>query len=132
MYPEFKLIKDWYLETDILGVKNKILIHTKGQVFKSNDSGEYHITHGGWSEENPRIGGRIITDEQGMSSAQDVDGGLLFEKVIQKELNLHIEEISEDDDNVERNWRIQLDVKTTRKKLNEIQHLVDKYIKPIL
>ncbi len=44
---KFKLKKDWYLETDILGIKNKTLILTEGQEFLPNELGEYHIVYGG-------------------------------------------------------------------------------------
>jgi len=43
-----------------------------------------------------------------------------------------IEEIPEDDDILVRNWRIQLDVKTTRKKLKEVQRIIEEQVKPIL
>jgi len=129
--PSFTLKKDWYLETDILGIKNKTLIFTKGQIFKPNENGEYHIIHGGWSEKNPNIGGRMILLEEDMKLAND-NGEILFDIIVEKDMNLKIEEISEDDENVERNWRIQLDVKTTRKKLKEIQKIIEEKVKPIL
>jgi hypothetical protein len=43
-----------------------------------------------------------------------------------------IEEIPEDDDILVRNWRIQLDVKTTKKKLKEVQRIIEEHVKPIL
>ena len=132
MLPDFKLKKDWYITTNILGVKNRTLILTEGHTISPTETGEYHIIHGGWSEENPRVGGRMILDEEGMSNALDEDGYCLFDKIETSDLELIIEEVPEDDDNLEKNWRIQLDVKTTRKKLKEVQRIFEEKIKPIL
>ena len=128
----FKLKKNWYLETDILGIKNKTLIFTEGQIFKPTDIGEYHIIHGGWSEENPTIGGRMILSEEEMRIAND-NGELLFDEVKpSQELLIKIDEISEEDENVIKNWRIQLDVRTSRKKLKEIELIINEKVKPLL
>ena len=130
--PSFKLKKDWYLETDILGIKNKTLIFTEGQIFEPNEKGEYHITHGGWSENTPNVGGRMILLEDEMKSAND-NGVLLFDIIEPKQnIEVVIQEISEDDDLIVRNWRIQLDVKTTRKKLKEVEKIINEMVKPIL
>ena len=57
----------------------------------------------------------------------------ILEEVIEdNDLEIIIEEIPEDDDILVRNWRIQLDVKTTRKKLKEIEKAVNEHIKPLL
>ena len=58
----------------------------------------------------------------------------IFEEIKEEsdDFEIIIEEIPEDDDILVRNWRIQLDVKTTRKKLKEIQKIVEEQIKPIL
>ena len=132
MLPDFKLKKDWYITTNILGVKNRTLILTEGHTILPTENGEYHIIHGGWSEENPRVGGRMILDEEGMSNAVDEEGQLLFERIDHFDSELIIEEVPEDDDNQIKNWRIQLDVKTTRKKLREVQRVFEEQIKPIL
>lgn len=132
MLPEFKLKKDWYITTNILGVKNRTLILTEGHIISPTENGEYHIIYGGWSEENSRVGGRMILDEDGITNALSEDGEFLFEKIETSNLELIIEEVPEDDDNLEKNWRIQLDVKTTRKKLKEVQRIFEQQIKPIL
>ena len=131
-FSNFKLKKDWYLETDILGIKNKTLIFTKNQLFSPNESGEYHIVYGGWTENTPNVGGRMILDESQMMSAND-NGEILFEKVNQTvDITIKIDEISEEDENSIRNWRIQLDVKTSRKKLKEIERVINEKVIPIL
>lgn len=130
--PSFKLKKDWYLETDILGIKNKTLIFPEGQLFEPTESGEYHIIHGGWSESNPSIGSRMILSEDDMKLAND-NGTLLFDIVEpQQTVEIVIQEIPEDDDQLVRNWRIQLDVKTTRKKLKDIEILIKDKVLPLL
>jgi hypothetical protein len=132
MLPDFKLKKDWYITTNILGVKNRTLTLPEGHIITPTKNGEYHIMCGGWSEDTPHIGCRIISDEEGMSNAVDEDGEFLFEKIETSDLELIIQEVPEDDDNLEKNWRIQLDVKTTRKKLKEVQRIFEQQIKPIL
>jgi hypothetical protein len=132
MLPDFKLKKDWYITTSILGVKNRTLILSEGHTITPTKNGEYHIIYGGWSEDNPRVGGRMISDEEGMSNAVDEDGKSLFERIDHFDSELIIEEVSEDDDNQVKNWRIQLDVKTTRKKLKEIQRIFEEQIKPLV
>jgi hypothetical protein len=132
IFPKFILKKDWFIETDFLGIKNKQLIYNKDQVFESNEKGEYHIIYGGWSEENTKVGGRMILDEEKMRLANYGDE-LLFQVIDESpDFEIIIEEIPEDDDILVRNWRIQLDVKTTRKKLKEVQQLIEEHIKPIL
>lgn len=132
MLPEFKLKKDWLITTNILGVKNRTLILTEGHVITPTENGEYHIIYGGWSEDTPHIGGKMVLDEEGMSNAVDEEGQLLFERIDHFNPELIIEEVDDDDDNLIKNWRIQLDVKTTRKKLKEVQRIFDEQIKPIL
>lgn len=132
MLSDFKLKRDWFITTDVLGIKNRTLILPEGHIISPTEMNEYHIIYGGWSEENPKIGGRMILDEEGMINACGEDGKNLFEKYNFFDPELVIEEVNEEDDNLERNWRIQLDVKTTRKKLKEVQRIFDEQIKPIL
>jgi hypothetical protein len=42
-----------------------------------------------------------------------------------------VEELLEDED-VVKSWRIQLDVKTTRTKLREVEKIINDMVKPIL
>jgi hypothetical protein len=78
-------------------------------------------------------GGSMILDYNGIKEAKQ-DGKLLFEEVNENknELELIIQEVPEDDDNLIGNWRIQLDVKTTRKKLKEIEKVFRETIDNIL
>lgn len=130
--PKFILKEDWYLETDILGIKNKTLIFTKGQEFKSNTDGNYELTYGGWSENTPNVGGRMILSEDEMRNANN-EGVLLFDVIEWKEeLEIIVEQIPDNDDELVRRWRIQLDVTTTRKKLKEIEQIVNEKVREIL
>ena len=131
-FPKFRLKKDWYIEVDILGIKNKTLILTEGQVFEVESDNNYHIIYGGWSEKSTNVGGRMILDEEKMRLANDGDE-LLFEAIDEKpDLELIIEEVPDDDDILVRNWRIQLDVKTTKSKLKEVQRIIEEHVRPIL
>lgn len=128
----FRLKKDWFLETDLLGLKNKTLIFEEGHIFKPTENGEYHIIFGGWSEENTKVGGRMILSEEEMSKAED-NGELLFEIEKPKQnIEIVIQEVPEDDDVQIKNWRIQLDVKTTRKKLKEVERMINEKVIPLL
>jgi len=43
-----------------------------------------------------------------------------------------VEEIPDSEEYVVKNWRIQLDVKTTRAKLREVEKIINEMVKPIL
>ena len=118
-YPKFKLNKDWNIESDFAGIKNKILIFSEGHTFESNEEGLYIIE---W------IGGKMSFTEDQMRLNKE----LFTPEEIRDDIEIHIEEISENDDILVRNWRIQLDVKTTRKKLKEVQRIIEEQVKPIL
>ena len=121
--PKFILRKDWNIETEFAGIKNKILIFSKGKVFESDDSGDYIIE---W------IGGRMTLDVDGMKSAND-NGDILFDIIEEKkDIEIKVEEVSDDDEELIKNWRIQLDVKTSRKKLKEIEKIINEKVKEIL
>jgi hypothetical protein len=78
-------------------------------------------------------GGSMILDYNGIKETKQ-DGNILFEEIKENktELELIIQEVPEDDDNLIGNWRIQLDVKTTRKKLKEIEKVFRETIDNIL
>jgi hypothetical protein len=54
----------------------------------------------------------------------------IFEKL--PELKLDVREITEDDENKIGNWRIQLDIKTSRKKLKEIEKFIRENVNEML
>ena len=121
--PKFILRKDWNIEPEFAGTKSKILIFSKGKVFESDDNGDYIIE---W------IGGRMTLDVDGMKSAND-NGDILFDIIEEKkDIEIKVEEVSDNDEEIIKNWRIQLDVKTSRKKLKEIEKIINEKVKEIL
>jgi hypothetical protein len=131
-FPKFILQKDWFLETELLGIKSKTLIYKSGQEFTANTDGQYHIIFGGWSENTPNVGGRMILDIEQMRLATDGPDDLLFKEIITNPVEIKISEISEDDEDIVRNWRIQLDVKTSKKKLKEIERMINEKVLPLI
>jgi hypothetical protein len=132
-FPKFLLKNDWYVESKILNQVTKELLFEKGRIFES-ETGIYDIIWGGWSETN-QVGGRMQLSEKMMRDAQDADKGLMFEQVpeeIKEEVVMSVEEIPDSEENEIKNWRIQLDVKTTRAKLREVEKIINEMVKPIL
>ena len=88
---------------------------------------------GGWSEENTNIGGRMQLTEKMMRETQDGSNSMFEEMPVEvkEEVIMTVEELLEDED-VVKSWRIQLDVKTTRTKLREVEKIINDMVKPIL
>ena len=123
-FPKFLLKEDWYIETKLLSQVNKELVFEKGHVFES-ENGIYDIV---WS------GGKMSLTEKMMKEAQDEDKNSMFEEIpveVKEEVIMTVEELLEDED-VVKSWRIQLDVKTTRTKLREVEKIINDMVKPIL
>ena len=117
---KFKLTRDWNYETTFLGKTVSKTLYKEGHIFEPNSEGKYEIIQ--------PTGEIIVISNDEMKTIEHL------EKVIEKsnDYEIIIEEIPEDDDELVRNWRIQLDVKATRKKLSEVQRLIEEHIKPIL
>jgi hypothetical protein len=117
---KFKLKEDWNYETTFLGKTVSKTLYKEGHIFELNSEDNYEII---------QPTGEIITLNQ--SEMEKID---MLEKIIEKdnEIEIIIEEIPDDDDILVRNWRIQLDVKTTRKKLKEIQKIIEEKVKPLI
>jgi hypothetical protein len=116
---KFKLTQDWIHESTFLGKTTSKKLYDKGHVFES-ENGIFKIID---------YNGEICELDE--SQIRNFD---IFEEVVEKnnEFEIIIEEVPEDDDILVRNWRIQLDVKTTRKKLKEVQRIIEEHVKPIL
>jgi hypothetical protein len=70
-----------------------------------------------------------------MRDTKDKYQNFLFEEMntdIKEEVIMTIEEIPESEEYEVKNWRIQLDVKTTRSKLREVEKIINEIVKPIL
>lgn len=117
---KFKLKEDWNYETTFLGKTVSKTLYKEGHIFELNSEDKYEII---------QPTGEITTLNQ--SEMEKID---MLEKIIEKdnEIEIIIEEIPDDDDILVRNWRIQLDVKTTRKKLKEIQKIIEEKVKPLI
>jgi hypothetical protein len=116
---KFKLTKDWIHETTFLDKTITKKMYEKGHIFEPVDNC-YEIIH--------HTGEIFKLSESEMKSFD------FLEEIKEKsdDFEIIIEEIPEDDDILVRNWRIQLDVKTTKKKLKEVQRIIEEHVKPIL
>ncbi len=114
---KFKLKEDWIHESTFLGKKVSKKMYDKGHIFEPVDE-TYEIIH--------HTGEIFKLTESEMKSFD------ILEEVKEEEFEIIIEEVPEDDDIPVRNWRIQLDVKTTRTKLREVEKIINEVIKPIL
>jgi hypothetical protein len=59
----------------------------------------------------------------------------MFEEIpleVKEEIKMTVEEIPDSEEYAVKNWRIQLDVKTTRAKLREVEKIINEMVKPIL
>jgi hypothetical protein len=121
--PKFILNQDWTYETEFLGSKSIKTLYKKGEIFESNEDGKYQIII--------PTGEITLIDLEGIRNIK-INDTLIFDEESEEEFEIIIEEVLEDDENIVKNWRIQLDVKTTRKKLKEIEKIINKMVKPIL
>lgn len=124
-FSKFLLKEDWYIESKLLNQVTKELVFEKGHLFET-ENGIYDIV---WS------GGKMSLTEKMMRETQDGDKGLMFEEIpveIKEEVKMTVEEIPDSEEYAVKNWRIQLDVKTTRAKLREVEKIINEMVKPIL
>jgi hypothetical protein len=124
-FPKFLLKEDWYIETKLLSQVNKELVFEKGHVFES-ENGIYDIV---WS------GGKMSLTEKMMRESEDENKNPMFEEIpleVKEEIKMTVEEIPDSEEYAVKNWRIQLDVKTTRAKLREVEKIINEMVKPIL
>ena len=110
----FKLKKDWIIKSEFLDNGTKTIFE-KGHVFKPNENGEYIIT-------SP-IGERKLSFDEMLDNDR-------FELI--KEHQMNVSKVDSSTDEEVNNWRIQLDVKTTKSKLKEVQRLIEEHVYPIL
>jgi DNA-directed RNA polymerase specialized sigma subunit len=116
---KFKLTQEWIHESTFLGKKTSKKLYEKGHIFEPENEIYKIIDH---------TGEIIELDESQMKSFD------IFEEFKEEsdDFEIIIEEIPEDDDILVRNWRIQLDVKTTKLKLREVEKIINEMVKPIL
>jgi hypothetical protein len=124
-FPKFILKEDWYIETKLLNQVTKELVFEKGHIFET-ETGLYDIV---WT------GGKMSLTEKMMRESQDENKNSMFEEIPvepKQELKFEVQELTEDEDLEVKRYRIQLDVTTNRKKLREIEKIINEMVKPIL
>jgi hypothetical protein len=73
--------------------------------------------------------------EKMMRESEDENKNPMFEEIpleVKEEIKMTVEEIPDSEEYAVKNWRIQLDVKTTRAKLREVEKIINEMVKPIL
>jgi hypothetical protein len=107
---KFRLVKDFILNT---GFGEEIILE-KGDIIEPNENSEYVF---------PKLN-KTFTKEDLLSKPE------LFEEL--PELKLDVRELTEDEDDKIGNWRIQLDVKTSKRKLKEIERFIRENVNEML
>lgn len=120
----FRLKEDWYIEDFF----DKVKIYDAGHIFSPCKEGDME---GKYIIENPVSGGKTAMTFDQMLKATGGDKEL-FETVDDQDIELVVEEVPEDKDNEVKNWRIQLDVKTSLKNLKKIEVFIKENIKEML
>jgi hypothetical protein len=123
---KFRLIFDWYVDDFF----EKVKIYEAGHVFSPCEDDNLE-GQGKYIIENPINKGRMVMNIEQMRNAKN-GSVLMFEEVEEQEINMTIEEVTEDKDNEVRNWRIQLDVKTSLKNLKLIETFIKENIQELL
>ena len=117
---KFILKKDWILKYTILDKQGQELLYTKGKIFEPNEHGEYVISS---------TQGKMILKYKDMKSAVDGED-FLFEEIMEiPEIKISL--LEEDEDDI-KNYRLQLDVKTTPRKAKEIENYLRKTLQEML
>jgi len=119
---KFILKKDWVLKGELLGKSYQELLYNKGEIFEPNSNGEYIIKNSH---------GQMILKYNEMKSAEN-NGELLFEEIVEKVPEISLTVLDDDFDDIERNYRLQLDVKTTGRKAKEIEKYLRKTLQEML
>ncbi len=121
---KFKLIEDWYIEDFF----EKVKIYDAGHVFSPSEDGDIK---GKYVIENPINGGRMAMTFDQMLNANNGDKAL-FETIDEQAIRLVVEEVPEEKDLEIKNWRIQLDVKTSLRNLKKIEAFIKENINQYL
>jgi tagaturonate reductase len=107
------------------------MVKSTDKTGSSSECKPYTVFEKGLSLGKPFQSGKIVN-----SISREINANTEWQEVLKlaesPDLEIIIEEVPDDDDILVRNWRIQLDVKTTRKKLKEVQRIIEDYVKPIL
>jgi hypothetical protein len=104
---KFRLKEDWFFG------KSKIM--SKGTILSPNDDFKYKVEY---------LGSTMFL------SMDDIESDPLFEPLVG--LNIDIRELDIDESEKVKNWRIQLDIKTSFKKLKLIEEFLKENINDML
>ena len=116
---KFRLKEDWY----VYDFFDKVKIYDEGHIFAPIEDGKYVI--------NGLNDTKMVLSFDDMVKANNGDD-IMFEAINEQEIELTIEEVPEDKDNEVKNWRIQLDVKTSLKNLKKIEVFIKENIQEML
>ena len=122
---KFRLKEDWY----IYNFFDKVKIYDKGEVFLPDDDGRYMMKDFDGKEMFLMFDDMLSVKGIGEDG---LPGEPIFEVIDEQEIELLVEEVPEDKDNEIKNWRIQLDVKTSLKNLKKIEIFIKENIKEML
>jgi len=122
---KFRLKEDWYLQDFF----DRVKIYDAGHIFSPEDDGRYLMKGINGSEMYLRFDDMLKVKSMGNNG---IPGEPIFEVVDEQEIELIVEEIPEDKDNEVKNWRIQLDVKTSLKNLKKIEVFIKENIQEML
>lgn len=121
---KFKLIEDWHVDDFF----EKVKIYESGHVFSPSVDGEFK---GKYIIENPINKGQMVMDFDQMLNAKSGDEKM-FEPIDEQDIQLVVEEVTEDKDLEIKSWRIQLDVKTSKRNLKKIESFIRENIGDLL
>lgn len=116
----FRLKKDWYIEDFF----DKVKIYDAGHIFRPEEDGKYRI-------QNPTSGSTTTLSFEQMLGSSD-KGEAMFEAVDEKNVDIEVTEIKEDEEDTVGDWRIQLDIKTSRRKLKLIEKMIRENIQQFI
>lgn len=110
---KFRLIKDLITNTGFEEIK----LYDKGTIFTPNEQGNYEFK----SQD-----GKIKTQ----SKEDLLEKNNLFESL--PEIELEVKELEIEEDDIVKNYRIQLDIKTSFRKLKEIEKFLKEHVNEML
>ena len=122
---KFRLKEDWY----IYDFFDKVKMYDKGELFSPDEEGRYYI--------KGLNGGDMYLKFEDMLNVKGIGkdglpGDTILEPINEQKVELVIEEVLEEKDNEVKNWRIQLDVKTSLKNLKKIETFIKENIQEML
>jgi len=125
MNVRFLLKEDMIIRLDVAGTMREVKLFDKGRVFEPNERGEYVLES---------VAGQTILSLETMKTQINPDTNRLLFEMIEEEqkIDIIIEEVLDGDEEIEKKWRLQFDITTTRSKLREIEKFINDNIRRLL